>query len=99
MPLRTDICQASGDLLFAEPITVTADDEAAQEVLDTITEDGFHSTLATAAEIVRVLGGTYLRIVWDADVLDHVFLDTVDADYAVPEFRWYRACGHVLLQS
>lgn len=90
VPLAADICQASGDLLFAEPITVTADDETAQEVLDTITEDGFHSTLATAAEISAALGGTYLRIVWDADVLDHVFLDTVDADYAVPEFRWSR---------
>lgn len=90
VPLAADICQASGDLLFAEPITATIADEKAQEALDSITEDGFHSTLATAAEISAALGGTYLRLVWDTTVTDHVFLDTVDADYAVPEFRWSR---------
>lgn len=89
VPLAADICQASGDLLFAEPITATVEGDG-QDALDQITEDGFHSTLATAAEISAALGGTYLRVIADPDALDHVFLDTVDADYAVPTFKWGR---------
>ena len=90
VPLAADICQASSDLLFAEPISVTVENEAAQERVQQILDDGFHSTVATAAEIAAALGGTYLRVVWDESVLDHPFIDTVDADYAVPEFKWSR---------
>lgn len=90
IPLAGDICQASADLLFGEPITATVEDDAAQERLDIILEDGFHSTAATGAEIGAALGGTFLRVVWDTDFTDHPFIDLVDADYAAPEFRWGR---------
>lgn len=90
VPLAADICQASSDLLFADPIKVTVDNTAAQARLDEILADGFHSTIATAAEISAALGGTYLRVVWDPSLVDHPFIDSVDADYAVPEFRWSR---------
>ncbi|WP_186293257.1 phage portal protein [Brevibacterium aurantiacum] len=91
IPLAGDICQASADLLFAEPITVTNDkSDEAQERLDSILDEGFHSTVATSAEIGAALGGTFLRVVWDSTLSDTPFIDVVDADYAAPEFRWGR---------
>lgn len=90
VPIAADICQASGDLLFAEPVKATVDDETAQERLDEILADGAHSTFTTAAEIGAALGGTFLRVVWDESVTDHPFIDAVDADYAAPEFKWSR---------
>ena len=90
VPLAADICQASGDLLFAEPVKATVDNEQAQERLDLILADGAHSTFTTAAEIGAALGGTFLRVVWDETVTDHPFIDSVDADYAAPEFKWSR---------
>lgn len=90
VPLAADLCQASADLLFADPIKATVDHPEAQKRLDTILADGFRSTISTAAEISAALGGTYLRVVWDSDVAPHPFIDSVDADYAVPEFRWSR---------
>lgn len=90
VPIAADICQASGDLLFAEPVKATVEDEKAQERLDEILADGAHSTFTTAAEIGAALGGTFLRVVWDESVTDHPFIDSVDADYAAPEFKWSR---------
>lgn len=91
IPLAGDICQASADLLFSEPITVTTDaGDDAQERLDDMLDDGFHSTIATSAEIGAALGGTFLRVVWDSKIADTPFIDVVDADYAAPEFRWGR---------
>lgn len=90
VPLAADICQASADLLFAEPLVVDVENPKAQDRLDEILADGFDSTISTAAEISAALGGTYLRIVWDETVADHPFIDSVDADYATPEFKWSR---------
>jgi len=53
---------------------------------------GTHSALLEAAFYAAGLGGVYLRLVWDKDVADHVMLDIVDADRAVPDFRW----GHMV---
>lgn len=91
VPIAGDICQASADLLFAEPITVTTDaGDDAQERLDAILDEGFHSTIATSAEIGAALGGTFMRVVWDSTISDRPFIDIVDADYAAPEFKWGR---------
>lgn len=90
VPLAADICQASADLLFADPVKATVASPEAQERLDEILADGFRSTISTAAEISAALGGTYLRVVWDPTVAQYPFIDSVDADYAVPEFRWSR---------
>ena len=76
--------------LFAEPVKATVDNDKAQERLDLILADGAHSTFTTAAEIGAALGGTFLRVVWDETVTDHPFIDSVDADYAAPEFKWSR---------
>ena len=90
LPVASDICQASADLLFAAPPTFTVDDPKAQDRLDLIIGAGGHDELAAAAEVSAALGGVYLRVVWDQDLHPHPFLTRVDADRALPEFTWGR---------
>lgn len=91
VPLAADIATASADLLFAEPPRVQAENTAAQERLDQVVNTAeTHSSLLEAAEVAAALGGVYLRVVWDGDVRPHAMLDAVDADAAVPEWRWSR---------
>ena len=89
VPIASDICQASADLLFAEPPTFKAPQTAAQNRLDVLSDDGLHTSLAEAAEVAAALGGVYLRVSWDpTTVPGRPFLTSVHADAAVPEFRW-----------
>lgn len=89
-PIAARICRASADLLFAEPPTVTSGHQASQERLDLIIGAGAHDQLASAAEVGAALGGTYMRVAWDQDLVSHPFLTRVDADHALPEFTWGR---------
>lgn len=91
VPIAADICQASADLLFAEPPTITAADQTTQDRVDELVDDGLHAALAGAHEIGAALGGVYLRTSWDQQVVpDRPFLTALHADNAVPEFRWGR---------
>lgn len=93
VPVASDLCQVSADLLFSEPPTVTVDDPKnakAQGRLDLIAGAGFDQTMTSFAEVSAALGGGYLRITWDDTLHDHVFLTKVDADGAIPEFRYGR---------
>jgi len=79
-------------LLFAAPPAFTSDDNpTAQERLDKIANTPMtHSALLEGAEVGAAMGGTFMRLVWDTDVADHVMLDVVDADRAIPDFQWKR---------
>lgn len=89
VPIAAELCQASADLLFAEQITLKADDQATQDRLDDLCDDYLHAELAEAAEVAAALGGVYLRVAWDTKVNpDAPFLTHVDADQALPEFAW-----------
>lgn len=92
IPLAADICQASADLLFAEPPTLTAPDldDKVQQRLDDLVGDGLFATAAEGAEIGAALGGTYLRTTWDPAVADAPFWTSVDADAVIPDWRWGR---------
>lgn len=98
VPVAADLCQASSDLLFSEPPEVSLDIEDEQkETLQTtsdrlaeLTGPDFHKALAQGAEVAAALGGCYLRVTWDSEILDRPFLTVVDYDNAVPEFRWGR---------
>ncbi|WP_454728995.1 phage portal protein [Cellulosimicrobium protaetiae] len=100
IPLAADIARGSADLLYAEPPTLLLADKAArttgekasvtQERLNAYVDDGFHSVLATGAEVGAALGGRYQRVTWDPAASSKPFLVTVDADAAWPEFRWGR---------
>ncbi len=89
VPLASDLCQASADLLFAEPPTISSKDTTAQTELDNATEQ-LMATLAEAAEIGAALGDVYLRTTWDETVADRSWIHPVHADAAWPEFRWGR---------
>ena len=84
--------------------TGTAEDVAAEDIADAkqITQDPvqgridellnsehMHTFLLEAGESWSALGGHYLRVVWDSEVVaDRAFLDKVDHDHAIPEWKW-----------
>lgn len=91
VPIAAMICQARADLLYSDPPTFTIKDDATQERLDALCDDQLYGVLAQSAELGAALSGSYLRVAWDKTVVpDQPFLTTVDADQAIPEFRWGR---------
>lgn len=104
VPIAGMICSATSDLLWADPPTFTvmeaeasgdkpkaSDQSPTQKRLNELADDSLYSTLAQAAELGAALGGSFIRVVWDKTVFpDRPFLSTVDADQAIPEFRWGR---------
>lgn len=94
VPVASDLCQVSADLLFSEPPTVTVEDPKtnvkAQERLDLIAGAGFDQTMTSFAEVSAALGGGFLRVTWDETLCKNVFLTKVDADGALPTFRYGR---------
>lgn len=91
VPLASDICQASGDLLYSEAptFTVTAP-QLVQDRLEELVDDGLLLTLAESAEVGAAFGDSYLRVTWDQAISKAPFLTVVHADCALPEFRWGR---------
>lgn len=87
VPIAAEICQASADLLFADPVSVTITDKETQKRIETLLDDTFHSKVAEAAEMAAALGGSYLRVTWD-DTLnpEGPFTTVKDADESIPEF-------------
>lgn len=92
VPIAADLAQASADLLYADPPTITVGDgnTATAQRLQQYVDDGMMTVLSGGAEIGAVLGGRYQRVTWDRELLDRPFLSTVHADAAIPEFRWDR---------
>jgi len=88
VPLASDICQASADLLFAEPPSITSGDKDTQTRLDDLAEHGILSTMAESAELSAALGGGFQRVTWDKSRPEGAFLTNLDADGAYPVFRW-----------
>lgn len=93
VPLPAEISSVSADQLFGEELDIQVT-EGDRTRLDEILDDlDWHSTLLEAAEVASALGGVYLRITWDADVADHPLVTVVQADSAVPEFKFNRLVG------
>lgn len=94
IPIAGDLCQASADLLYAEPPSVTVEDvkrdKATQDRIGEYLDNGLHAELAAGAEVGAALGGRFHRVTWDPDLLKMPFVSTVHADAAWPEFRWDR---------
>ncbi|WKX73819.1 hypothetical protein [Streptomyces sp. XD-27] len=89
IPLAADIASTSASLLFSEPPTLTGTDPGAQQRLDHFAgAGGIANTLIEAAEVAAALGGVYLRITWDRELVDRPLLTIVHADCALPEFRF-----------
>lgn len=88
IPLAGDIARTSSGLLFSEPPKLISDSETTQARLDKLVEKGLHPTLLESGELCAALGGAYYRVVWDEEISDRPWIDTVAADRAVPEFRY-----------
>lgn len=91
IPIASDICATSADLLYSSPPTITAENQHGQDTLTRYAENGLFDSLLTGAETGAALGGRYHRVTLDPTVSAHPFLSTVDADSALPEFTW----GHL----
>lgn len=100
LPLAADIATMSADLLFSEPPRVVLKDaskiqsdgtvikSAEQEQIEAVVNrPEVYTTLLEAAEVAAALGGAYLRLVWDRNRMDHVGIEAIHADNAVPVFR------------
>ncbi|MCB8775850.1 hypothetical protein LJD49_29460, partial [Escherichia coli] len=46
VPIAAELCQASADLLFAEPVTMRVDDQKTQERINELANDYLHAELA-----------------------------------------------------
>ncbi|GAA4684587.1 phage portal protein [Streptomyces youssoufiensis] len=90
VPLAGDIARTSSELLFSEPPTLTVDHAGAQDALNDLMATGLHPILLEAGELAAALGGSYLRVVWDEEIADLPWIDTVAGDCAVPEFAYGR---------
>lgn len=94
VPLPADLVQMSANMLFSDPPRFTVADDtntSAQDRLDMLLNTPQQaSALLVAGESCAALGDTYGRIVWDPDIADNAWIDYVDADRAIPTFKWGR---------
>lgn len=90
VPLASDIAEISANLLFSDLPKLASADSATQKTLDSFQTDGLHASLREAAETCAALGGTYLKVVWDASLADHPWLCAVSPKLAVPTWTWDR---------
>ena len=97
IPIAGDIASVSSDMLFGESPTVSiseAEEEnpsasaiATKDRLDDIlASGGFLSVCCEAAELNSALGGSYLKIDWDKDIVDHPVISVASPDAAIAEF-------------
>ena len=100
VPVASDICTASADLLFAEEVSIrprqapaaAEPDQTATARLETIIDrNRLHDVLLSAADACAALGGIYLRGLVDHAVEDQCPISApVHADSAVPEWDYGR---------
>ncbi|NEC29579.1 phage portal protein [Streptomyces sp. SID8111] len=89
VPLAGDIARTSADLLFADMPTITVDNTTAQDRLAVLLDEGrVHETLLQAAEQAAAISGVFLRVTWDRDLVQRPLLTVMQADNAIPEFRF-----------
>lgn len=87
VPIGSDLAATTADILYGTPPTLKATTHTEQR-LATYIDDGLFEHLLTGAETGAALGGRYQRITFDPTLCDRPFLHTIDADNALPEFRW-----------
>lgn len=91
IPLAGDIARTSSELLFSEPPKLMVEHTGTLDTLTELMAEGLHPVLLEGGELTSALGGSYLRIVWDAEVdPDGPWIDSVAGDCAVPEFAYGR---------
>lgn len=99
VPVAGDIAETSADLLFSETPDIRIPEahgesapadaiEAQERLWEIIEKGGVHNRLLESAESTAALGGVFIGPVWDTESADVPLLRVVQADAALPEFRW-----------
>ncbi len=99
IPLATDISKYSAGLLFSEQPTLSIEEANIKNpsTLATNTQDRLRyiaqknnafQAFVEGAESASALGGTYFKVNWDRDVLDVPLISVVQADSALPVFKY-----------
>ena len=106
VPIAGDIAETSAAFLFGEsPIirlnnsVVEGVDNAgtklindSQDILDEmLVKSGFFNKILEAAESCSALGGCFIKICWDSDIMEYPIPVVVQADEGFPEFKF----GHL----
>lgn len=100
LPVAADISTMSADLLFSEPPRFVIPDASRtaadgtivkapeqEKIEDVVNVPEVYTAFLEAAEVASALGGGYLRLIWDKARMDHVGIEAVHADNAIPTYR------------
>lgn len=99
VPIAGDIAETSANFLFGESpiIKITqAQEEKPKEIYaesqksmdEMLMESGFYSRILEAAESCAAIGGIYIKVAWDEDLSEYPIPVIVQADKAIPEFKF-----------
>lgn len=99
VPIAGDISETSANLLFSEAPRVKIPEASeknasvlykdTQKELETmLIKIGFHHKLLEAAESCSAIGGIYIKLAWDEDITQYPIPVIMQADKAVPEFKF-----------
>lgn len=103
--LPFDLATLSADVLVGEPprFTVHPEDETNEQAVDALTAytgtDTFAADLHQAFRTCAGLGWVYGRVVWDAELDPHPWIEWVDADQGMPEFKNGRLTGIIFWET
>lgn len=92
-PIAGVIPKLSATELFSEQVTfvdATGDAKVQGRADGIFNTPRFHSRLIEAGEACSALSNSYQRVVWDTEIAENAWIDFVDVDRAIPEFRWGR---------
>ncbi|MFD8771439.1 phage portal protein [Streptomyces sp. NPDC059916] len=96
IPIAADIAELSANLLWSEvpQVTVDVDSTDAATALTTqaqigrYLDDRGHAKMREGAELTSGLSNVYLRVVWDTTLRPRPWLDVIQPDAVIPEWRW-----------
>ena len=91
VPIAADIGRVAASTLFSEPPAFrdpNGDETVQKRIDELLNTPEMHSRLLTSAESASMLSGVFGRIVWDEKLAAKPWIDFVDADRAVPTFKW-----------
>jgi A118 family predicted phage portal protein len=99
VPIAGDIAETSANFLFSESPAVKIAEahtenagstmkQAQDELDDMLIESGFFRKILEAAETGAAIGGVFIKLAWDADLSPYPIPVIVQADRAIPEFKF-----------
>lgn len=93
IPVAADLAATSADLIYGTPPKIESDagvDADTSARIAEYMEDGLLVGLLNGAEVGSALGGRYHQVIIDQTLAQMPFTRVIQADHAIPEFRWGR---------